>query len=186
VHLLGDSFSHRRRDDPTRMYAAGLGHYYDNRDPDLILYNRKDPKANRSELWMEYMSTLAGVLGIPPETLPRATLQAMVDANMPAEPDEFNEPKLRAALKKIFGIRPGGTDYDWAPFKTPVEELTAKEGWWRRHVLWRSCKEALRDLYGGKLPPGYDTIDCGRIWKDYTDVAVTAFGDMTPVCPLGR
>jgi hypothetical protein len=184
VHLLGDSFAHRRLDAPNRMYAAGLGHYYDNHDPDRVLYNRLDGKTDRSPMWGEFVTRLARNLGIAIDKARSDAVAALIKANMPALAPDFNEGRMIDGLRRIIGTPPAPTTWDL--FKTPVETLTENDGWWGRHVLKRSCKEALHDLYGGTLPARYGEIDCGRAWSYLLEVAVEKFGDIAPACPLKR
>jgi hypothetical protein len=54
IHRLGDSFSHRREDNPMFLYEPGNGHLLDRTSPDAI--------QRRPDLYLEYSRTLFATL----------------------------------------------------------------------------------------------------------------------------
>ena len=167
VHLLGDSFAHRRLNDPSRMYAPGLGHFRDDHNPDFILYNA-DGK-DRTGLWLSYAQKLRDTLRITLEKNQWNALNTIVKLHLKGatKDNNFNEAALMAALKE------GTEDHAniWAPYQPPVEALYAKEGWWERHVLHRSCEEVVK-MY---QPPGSTELDCNKIWEIYKTAVIPEF-----------
>lgn len=59
LHLYGDSFSHVRLKNPSKMYPTGLGHFFDATTPDQPLAS-----ATRLEMWQEYLATTPNLIPI--------------------------------------------------------------------------------------------------------------------------
>lgn len=171
IHLLGDSFAHRRLTEPSRMYAPGLGHFRDDHNPDFILYN-EDGK-NRTGLWLNYAQKLRHALMINVEKKQWDALNAFVKQNLTGATIDnyFNESAMITALKST--LKEGTEDHKniWAPYEPPVEKLSDKEGWWERHVLQRSCADVLKKYQ----PPGSNELDCNRIWEIYKNAVIPEF-----------
>jgi len=175
VHLLGDSFAHRRLRDPTRMYAAGMGHFRDDHNPDYVLYDddrvkdymiyaRALDSAFRSTTTESRWTTLA-------DLLKKLRVGATVD-------NHYNETALREAL--LSGLGPGADVVEvWAPYKPTINEQTKDAGL----VLSRTCKEVLEKHAPSALKAG---LNCNTVWKRFKEAAVPAFKEarIEQTCPL--
>lgn len=178
LHLLGDSFAHRRLDSPSRMYAPGMGHYRDDHNPDLILYNK-----DRTELWVTLIQKLSDTLTI---SLGKSRLQVFSEivkrnANTATSENLFNQAEMIAGLKGTLKGADGDQTQNWAPYKPPVENFTDKEGWWGRHVLQKSCANVV-EIY---QPPGSKGLDCDKVWELYKMTAIPEFAKrkIPAICP---
>jgi hypothetical protein len=168
IHLLGDSFAHRRLSTPAQMYAPGMGHFRDNHDPDFILFN-----PDRSQNYLAYAQALDETLQSKSAPSRWATLrQLLSQMQLAATRDNlYNEKRLRDAFLNT--LRVNGTDDTpiWAPYKPPVESSN------QDLVLSRTCKDVL---------DGYNVrdVNCNTVWKIYRRAAVQAFAQekIKPTC----
>ena len=168
IHLLGDSFAHRRLSTPTRMYAPGMGHFRDNHDPDFILFN-----PDRSHNYVAYAQALDETLQSQSAPSRWTTLRELLSQMQPgAHRDNlYNEKRLRDAFLNT--LRADGTDHTpiWAPYKPPLESGNEDL------VLSRTCKDVL---------DGYQVrnVNCNTVWKLYRQAVVQAFAQekIKPTC----
>ncbi len=181
VHLLADSFAHRRLRSPNQMYAPGLGHYRDDHNPDFVLYN-KDGNT-RVNLWLRLVENLSNALSVSLDKSRWDVLAGILKTNLTgAKPENrFNEAGMIADLRATLKAAMDDQTRDWAPYNPPVEKLTEKDGWWGRHVLQYSCPQVLNKY----LPPDGKSLDCARIWNIYITAAIPEFANrkIPAVCP---
>jgi hypothetical protein len=98
LHLYGDSFAHRRLDDPDTMYSTGRGHAGDGHKPDRPLSSR-----DRAEQWIDYLLQGPRPLGkfaLDPAVQSHETAAAMklVDEEKPTWWNNYGEALLRDVL----------------------------------------------------------------------------------------
>jgi len=170
VHLLGDSFAHRRLASPTRMYPPGLGHFRDDHNPDFILFNEQ-----RTEKYLEYARALDTALkGTDNPLWPQLRDILSQNRNGAALGNRYNEQLNRDGLVRTLR----GDVSIWAPYTPTVQALTNSGG----IVLTRTCREVL----GRYRPPGADQLNCNKIWKTFKDAAIPEFArrGIPAVCPL--
>jgi hypothetical protein len=171
IHLLADSFAHRRLDSPEWMYAPGMGHYSDDHNPDFILYN-KDGK-DRTHLWSRFIKEFGAALSVNLDPTRAAALSAIIkqSLNQATLDNYFNEAELIAALRSTLKGPAGDQTSTWMPYAPPVEGLSARDSWLDRRVLQRSCQQVL-DEY--KISAKWN-LNCNRIWNNYKQAAVREF-----------
>jgi hypothetical protein len=163
------------------MYAPGLGHFRDDHNPDFVLYN-KDGK-DRTDLWLMYIEKLSDTLKLTFEKAHWDTLKQIVKQNLKgAKPENyFNEAATITGLRGTLNGPNGDVTAVWAPYQPPVEKLSARDGWWERHVLQRSCQDVLAIYH----PPGTAQLDCTKVWDIYKKTAIPEFTKrgIPPICP---
>jgi hypothetical protein len=169
VHLLGDSFAHRRLASPTRMYPPGMGHFRDDHNPDFILFNEQ-----RTENYMQYARALdTAFKGADNPLWPQLRNILSQNRNGAALGNRYNEQLNRDGfVRTLRGDAP-----IWAPYNPTVQALASTGG----VVLTRTCKEVL-DRY---RPPGGARLNCNKIWTTFKDAAIPEFErrGIPAVCP---
>jgi len=195
IHLLGDSFAHRRlhsrsctsanlNSPDCTTYPPGSGHYRDNHDPDYILYSGDG--TDRPALWLAYAKTLAAAMGVQIEASRWDALSLILSANVgtATSGNYYHQPEMIKGLKKE--LTSGGDNQTaiWAPYKPPVEELGGGDCWLGTlgvPVVCKSFQEVVQQYH----PPGTDKLDYHRVWKIYKEAAIPEFGEqgIPAVCP---
>lgn len=175
VHLLGDSFAHRRIKDPKRMYPPGRGHLSDDHNPDFILYNTE-----RSQSYLKYAQELDKALkSLPADARWKALSGVLQQLSQGAElGNRYSEDALRNAFRETLRTSTGDDTPVWAPYKPTVEELSKTGGL----VLTRTCKEVL-DTHA---PAAAKTsLSCNAVWARYKEAAIPAFKNakIAQTCP---
>jgi hypothetical protein len=151
MHLYGDSFAHTRIKNPAKMYATGLGHFFDATTPDQPLSS-----ATRLEMWRDYLATA-------PTLIPDGVRAAF-------------EPVFSAAAELQRRARAGN---QYAREELMHAETTALEGSGIKAALLehnlsnRPC-QAIADAAAKGLPA---TPSCEGAWSLYRGAAVKAFDD---------
>lgn len=173
VHLLGDSFAHRRLRERTRMYPAGMGHFRDDHDPDYVLYD-----ADRVEKYLVYARALDHAFRSKTgdERWTKLTDELAKLRGKASSTNKYNEVGLRDAL--LIGLGGEADARIWAPYKPTIDQQ-AKDG---GLVLSRTCKEVL----DAHAPPALKgVLNCNTVWKRFKDAAVPAFNaaGIKPTCP---
>lgn len=166
MHLLGDSFAHRRIKDPTRMYPPGMGHYRDDHNPDFILFNEE-----RSANFVTYAQELdKAIKSSSAKTRLQKLKDALREAREGADLDNlYNEKYLRKAFLNSLKTEDARL---WAPYDPPVESNSDEL------VLSRSCKQILGTY---KI----DKVNCNEVWRIFKSVAIPSFEkeNIKPTCP---
>lgn len=169
LHLLGDSYAHRRIDNPARMYDTGLGHFRDGTEPDMPLSSER-----RLTIWQAYVTDMAslvaagiappsieGLVGIGRRLLPHASMANWDDAEMRTE--------LRRTL--------GADEALWFPYEPAVENLESRGKTYR---INKSCDEMLAAVVSPvERKQGFT---CAAVWRAYASVAKRAFESSPPPC----
>jgi hypothetical protein len=172
VHLLGDSFAHRRLDQPDQTYPPGLGHFRDGHDPDYIEL--------RPSLWEQYTRTLASALDVRIDGAHWAALDQVAPSNAAngTEENGFNTKEIVAALEGLLG--PDAPL--WAGYHPPVEDLNNSDGLIASYVLTKSFDDIVTKDYPELQSHGKFTFD--EVWALYLPAAVAAFKrhDVSTVC----
>lgn len=168
IHLLGDSFSHRRLDSPDLMYPPGLGHFRNDQNPDFILYSEE-----RSQNYVLYAQTLDRTLKSTSPATRWAQLEALLKQKRTdaQRGNRYNEKELRDAFRNSLKTAASDNTRIWAPYNPPLE--TANHGL----VLSRTCKEALEQY-------NVQGVNCNKVWEQYKKAAVPAFAkqNIKPTC----
>ncbi len=168
IHLLGDSFAHRRLREPTRMYPPGLGHFRDDHNPDFILYNE-----TRTNNYLRYAHALDTALESTDNPLWPMLTDFLKEARVGAAlKNRYNEKTLRDRFKATLKTE----TIIWAP--DPSVEYLAKTG---GIVLTRTCK----DVLGMYKLNGIDQVNCNKVWQTYKNAAIPEFErrKIPAVCP---
>ncbi|HXZ01420.1 MAG TPA: hypothetical protein VEI03_15605 [Stellaceae bacterium] len=172
LHLLGDSFAHRRLDKPDRTYPPGLGHFRDGHDPDYIEL--------RSALWDRYTRTLAAALGISSDAAHWAALDRVAPDNAAngTEENGFNTKEIVDALTGLLG--PDAPL--WAGYSPPLEDLNNSDGLIASYVLEKSFDDIVAKYH--RELQRYGTFTFDEVWALYLPAAMAAFRrhDVTTVC----
>jgi hypothetical protein len=174
LHLLGDSFAHRRLAEPDRTYAPGLGHVRDNHDPDYIVFNR-----TRLDLWTGYTRKLAEALELGVDAAAFAQIGADHVAGG-ADTNLYNTDAIVTALTHSLDDPPPGETAQWAPYSPRLDRLYPAG----THILTLSFDDVVA-IYRSALPPSSSALDYRTVWKTYMDVAIPEFGrkDIPSACP---
>jgi len=168
VHLLGDSFAHRRLDDASQMYPTGRGHLTDGHNPDFILYNSRSEQDPYKERWEKnyllYAKTIDRALGsaTAPErwTALMTVLQRLYAGAQVS--NEYNQNELRSALLNELGARGSKARRIWAAYDPAIEAMGSNT----------TCKDILAKL----APPEMRArLNCNVIWDIYKKEVVKAF-----------
>jgi len=187
IHLLGDTFAHRRlhldSSKPVQTYPTGLGHIHDGHDPDYIIFNKAD-NIDRRPLWKSYVDALAGALGIGIDKSHKAALYKIIDdkynAGQGNEDNSFNTADI---IHDLFATLNENQRKVWAPYKTPVEHLYDYDnttvasivmGWIHSHVLNLSFDDVMTK-YSLELGLGNNAPKFQDVWELYKSVAVPDF-----------
>ena len=149
LHLYGDSFSHTRLKNPSKMYPTGLGHFFDATMPDQPLSS-----AARLELWRNYLSSAAELIseGGSAAFEPVFAAAAAFQGRARSENGFAREELLRAETAALKG---GGID------ASPIEHNASD----------RPCQE-IADAAAKGLPAA---PSCENAWALYRDAAIRAF-----------
>jgi hypothetical protein len=175
LHLLGDSFAHRRLVGPDRTYPPGLGHVRDLHYPDYVALN-----SARSYLWGAYARKLSEALDLK---LGRERLEALsqfaIDHVGGDNANYFNADAIITSFMKSLSNPPPDQAQVWAPYTPRVEEVY-KLG---THILTKSFAEVAGN-YAPVLPPGSSALDYRKTWKIFMEAAVSEFKqrDIPSVC----
>jgi hypothetical protein len=173
AHLLGDTYAHRRIDDPNSMYPTGLGHFRDKNRPDHPLYDDA-----RTTLWKGYVleasEDLESALEDPqllaldavPDEVRRVALAAK---DPPSDGNEWKE----ADLIKGLVLTLEGDAATWASYTPALEEVAraaAVSSW--LPILTKDCEE-MKNLF----PAGPQTQrwTCKGTMRTYLQTAVRVF-----------
>lgn len=149
LHLYGDSFSHRRIHNPSRMYGTGIGHFFDATRPDLPLLSPA-----RFDLWRDYLASAAALI---PEAADPALDPVFAAAS---ETRAHARSRNNWALKEL-----------WALEHSAAEARGLKCRVLPRNVAERPCREVLAAATADmKHPP-----TCEGAWAVYREAAVRAF-----------
>lgn len=172
LHLLGDSFAHRRLDQPDRTYPPGLGHFRDGHDPDYIEL--------RPSLWEQYTRSLASALDLRIDGAHWAALDRVAPSNAAngTEENGFNTKEIVAALEGLLG-----QDMPlWAGYHPPVEDLNNSGGLIASYILAKSFDDIVTKEYPELQSHGKLAFD--DVWRLYLPAAVAAFKrhDVSTVC----
>ncbi len=149
LHLFGDSFAHTRIKNTTKMYATGLGHFFDATTPDQPLSS-----PTRMEQWREYLAEA-------PTLIPAGIAAAF-------------EPVFAAAAESQRRARAGN---EFAREELMHAETKALEGSGIQaalieHNLSNKPCQAIVDAAGKGLPA---KPTCEGAWALYRDAAMKAF-----------
>ncbi len=174
VHLLGDSFAHRRLREPkNRMYPAGMGHFRDDHDPDYVLYDE-----SRADKYLVYARALDQAFQSKTGEAHWAELAKLLKElrDTANSNNKYNEKGLRDAL--LNGLGGDAEVRIWAPYKPTIEQQ-AKDG---GLVLSRTCKDVL-DTHAPAALKG--ALNCDTVWKRFKEAAVPAFNaaGIKQTCP---
>jgi hypothetical protein len=173
LHLLGDSFAHRRLAKPDRTYAPGLGHFRDQLNPDYIVLDRA-----RVQLWADYTQKLAEAIELNAAGNAMQLLAKIVTDHIDGG-DKFNlynTDVIDAALMHSLDDEKA----QWAPYSPRLDQLYPAG----THILTLSFDDVVA-IYRSALPPSSSTLDYRTVWKTYMDVAIPEFGrkDIPSTCP---
>jgi len=163
VHLLGDSFAHRRLRNPS-MYAAGMGHFRDNHDPDYVLYDD-----DRVKNYMIYARALDSAFrqhhrGSALERLGRPSQKA------PSQRHARQSLRRDSAARGV-AERPGpGRRRRAGVGAVQARDLRADER--GGLILSRTCKDVLETHAPAALKAG---LNCNVVWQRFKAAAVPAF-----------
>jgi hypothetical protein len=163
LHLLGDSFAHRRLDRPDRTYPPGLGHFRDGHDPDYLEL--------RPALWRRYAGTMADALDLNIDPAHWSALDAMQQSNAGKadEDNGFQTTQIVADLKTLLG----SNAQSWAGYSPPVEQLGKNDGLIAQYILDKSFDDIVTKDYPQLQSHGRFTFD--EVWGLYLPEAVAAF-----------
>ncbi|HXS99623.1 MAG TPA: hypothetical protein VN915_03035 [Elusimicrobiota bacterium] len=148
LHLYGDSFSHVRIKNPSKMYPTGLGHFFDATTPDIPLSSRA-----RMELWREYLATA-------PSLIP-------LGAGPAFEPVFAAAAELQRRARS--GNRYAGAELMHAETEA-LEGSGIKAALLEHNLSERPC-QAIADAAAKGLPAA---PSCERAWTLYRDAVIRA------------
>ena len=149
LHLFGDSFSHTRIKNTTKMYATGLGHFFDATTPDQPLSSTQ-----RLEMWRTYLATA-------PTLIPSGIKTAF-------------EPVFAAAAESQRRARAcnGFAREELMHAETAALEGSGIKAALLEHNLSDKPCQAIADIAAKGLPA---TPDCEGSWALYRDAVIKAF-----------
>ncbi len=161
LHLLGDSFAHRKLSDRARdrMYRTGLGHFADATLPDAVLRRHTDPPEYNLHYWRDYALALTEVVNGAGPVDPQVA--ALFDELRGISENEGRRAN-RVAQQRILAHFAGpALPNAWRP------ESHRKE----------PCEAYLRKLYDA--PPG-PPFTCQDVWRRFRVVAEDVYLQAPP------